>query len=115
MTYTIAIVGRREEIMGFAAVGLRIFPVADSKEARETLFDLKAQLSSDDPEAARCAVIFVMEEFLRELPQEDYDKLAADALPAIIALPGNTGSSGSGNEKIRRIVEKAVGSDIFGN
>ncbi len=115
MTYSIAIIGRREEIMGFAAVGLQIFPIQDAAEARDTLFDLKARLTSDDAEAERFAVIFVMEEFLREIAQEDYDKLAADALPAIIALPGNTGSSGSGNEKIRRIVEKAVGSDIFGN
>ncbi len=117
MKYSIAIVGRREEILGFAAVGLRIFPVKDIGQARDTLIDLKRRVSEDAraEEGEKFAIVFVMEEFIRELTDEEFAKLSAGALPAIISLPGNTGSTGYGNEKIRRIVEKAVGSDIFGN
>ena len=61
------------------------------------------------------AIVFVMEDIIKEMSPEDYAKLSSGALPAIIPLPGSRGSSGFGNEKIRRIVEKAVGSDIFGD
>ncbi len=116
MKYGIAIIGRREEILGFAAVGLTLFPAESADAAREILFDLKRAITDETAaDTKRYAIVFVMEEFVRELTPEDFAKLSAGALPSIISLPGNSGSSGYGNEKIRRIVEKAVGSDIFGN
>jgi vacuolar-type H+-ATPase subunit F/Vma7 len=48
------------------------------------------------------------------MEKEKYKKLTSGALPAIIPIPGHKGSSGFGDEKIKRIVEQAVGSDIFG-
>lgn len=120
MSYSVAIIGSREEIIGFSAVGVKIFPVDSSEEASEVLFRIKKAHSNRDSgtEAQggeNIAIIFVIENLLREIPQSDYAKLTVDALPAIIPLPGCRGSTGFGDEKIRRIVEKAVGSDIFAN
>ncbi len=117
MKFGIAIIGRREEILGFSAVGLTIFPAETGEVAREILFDLKRALTDETHTIGtpKFAIVFVMEEFIRSLTQEELTKLSAGALPSIISLPGNSGSTGYGNEKIRRIVEKAVGSDIFGN
>lgn len=111
MSYHIAIVGSKEETMGFAALGVKAFSAKTGEEAKNVLFSLKKQTAEDE----KYAVILVIEDLIKEISAEDYTKLSSGALPAIIPLPGNRGSSGFGNEKIRRIVEKAVGSDIFGD
>lgn len=112
MKYEIAIVGPREQILGFSAVGVRAVFANTFEEAREHLFALKKAVEKGEE---FIGVLLVLEDFLAELSTEEYEKLSAGALPAIIPLPGISGGMGFGNEKIRRIVEKAVGSDIFGN
>jgi len=111
MNFEIAILGPREQILGFAAVGARAIFADDFESAREKLFATKKAVERGDE---KIGVLLVVEDFLAALSPEDYEKLSAGALPAIIPLPGLSGGSGFGNEKIRRIVEKAVGSDIFG-
>jgi len=107
MNFNIIILGPREQIMGFEAAGVQIEEVTNSEEAKRKLFAIKKG------EMGKIGIVFVLENLLRDISSEDYQKLSADALPAIIPLPDNRGSTGFGNEKIRRIVEKAVGSDIF--
>lgn len=117
MSFSIAIVGPHEEILGFSALGFRTFSVDTAEEAKEVLFDLKKRITNeeDGEETETFGIIFVIEDFIKTIPADEYTKLTSGALPSIISLPGNRGSTGFGNEKIRRIVEKAVGSDIFGN
>jgi V/A-type H+-transporting ATPase subunit F len=112
MKYEIAIIGPREQILGFSAVGVRAIFADDFDAAREKLFATKKAIEKGDE---KIGIVFVLEEYLAALSAEEYQKLSAGALPAIIPLPGISGGTGFGNEKIRRIVEKAVGSDIFGN
>lgn len=116
MCYKMAIIGPHEETFGFSALGVRSFAANTPEKARDILFGIKSDMSEDaSNEAGRYAIVFVMEELLIGISAEDYEKLSTGALPSIISLPGNRGTTGYGNEKIRRIVEKAVGSDIFGN
>lgn len=84
---------------------------------RDTLFRLKNEKQNEEDENSgkKYAIIFILEEFLKEVSEEDYQKLSSGALPAIIPLPSHKGSTGFGESKIRKIVEKAVGSDIFSN
>jgi len=112
MKCSVAIVGLQAEISPFSALGLVSFPVTSVEECRETLFLIKKKQRDG---GAEFGIVFVTEQFLRDISREDYEKLSAGALPAIIPLPSESGNTGFGNEKIRRIVEKAVGSDIFGN
>ena len=109
--FQVAIVGPPEVTAGFAAVGVQALSAETAEQALEQLQTVRANLKNKT--GKQFAVVFVLEDLLKEIPQEDYDKLTKDALPAIIPLPGHAGSSGFGNEKLRRIVEKAVGSDIF--
>lgn len=113
MKYAVAIVGSKEEIMGFGAVGVQTHEVETDAEGGELLLDLKKQAEKGELETP-LAVVFVMERIIKSMDKESYERLSEGALPAFIPLPGSEGSSGFGNEKIRRIVEKAVGSDIFG-
>ena len=115
MNYNIAIVGTKGVTAGFAAIGFCAFNVQTKKEAQTLLFDLKKEKQDpkNDDSPPKYAIIFVLEEYLKEIPGDEYAKLSQGALPAIIPIPSVQGACGFGETKIRRIVEKAVGSDIF--
>ena len=104
--YKIAVIGDRDSIYGFAALGLETFPVSSAEEGNRTLLELAA---------TEYAIVYITEELLAQIP-ETIDKFKEDRLPAIIAIPGVNGNTGQGIANVRRMVEQAVGSDIiFGN
>jgi len=106
-----AIIGSRETILGFKALGLEPVYANDSKEAVESLYRLKKEKT--DGGRNKYAILFIMEDLATDIQPEDYKKLSADPLPAIIPLPSHLGSTGFGVTRLKRIVEKAVGSDIL--
>lgn len=115
--YDIAIVGPKETILGFKALGLVPIPVANAAAAVLKLHQLKAETIKEPngEEHERFAIIFVLEELAKEIPAQDYKKLSSSVLPAIIPIPGPKGTTGLGRIRIAKMVEQAVGSDIFGN
>ncbi len=117
MSYKIAIIGTKMITAGFSALGCDVKNVSNKEEAKNILFELKRAKQDEDNEESpgKYAIIFVLEEFIKDISQDDYKKLSSGALPAIIPIPSHKGATGFGETKIRRIVEKAVGSDIFGN
>jgi V/A-type H+-transporting ATPase subunit F len=108
----VAILGKREEILCFSALGVEVIDIKNIDDAREKLFKAK-KAKLEGSETSHYAIIFVMEDIIAEISDDDMKKLTADALPAIIALPGHKGASGQGDLRIRKIVEKAVGTDIL--
>lgn len=114
-SYKIAIVGTKDQILGFKALGLKAVPVLNSEEAKETLYKLNNEKTGSDENAKKAyAIIFILEDLAMKIPQDDYKKLTKDALPAIIPIPGIKGTTGHGLQRIKKMVEQAVGSDIFG-
>lgn len=115
MSYKIAIVGTKETIAGFMALGFETRNAHTAEEARNVLFELRKarQNPYDDKSPLLYAIIFVFEEFLEALSADDYKKICSGALPAVIPLPSHKGPTGFSEVKIRRIVEKAIGVDIF--
>ena len=112
--YKMAIIGPREIILGFKALGLEPVYVTEPKDAAEILFNLKREKVEVEGESlSKYAILFIMEELAREITPEDYKKLSADPLPAIIPLPSHLGTTGYGLQKLKTIVEKAVGMDIL--
>ena len=65
-------------------------------------------------EAAKsgCAVILVTEDVARLIP-EAISRYSTEPVPAIIPIPGASGSTGLGMANVRANVEKAVGADIL--
>ena len=110
--HKIAIIGPRDEVLGFQALGME--PIAhDTPEGVvEKILALKKEEMNGKK---KYAVLFILEFLIVDISNEDYKKISADVLPAVIAIPGHNGPSGAGEKKIRRIVEKAIGSDIFGS
>lgn len=115
MGYRIAIVGLKDQILGFKALGLKTVSVFDAEEAKKALYELNEEKTGIEENAKKAyAIIFILEELAMKIPQDDYKKLTKDALPAIIPIPGIKGTTGYGLQRIKKMVEQAVGSDIFG-
>ncbi len=101
--YKIGVIGDRDSVYGFAALGLDIFPVKDSAEAASRLHRMAEN---------EYAVIYITEAAATEL-ERDIDRYRASRLPAIILIPGIYGNTGKGMSSVRKSVEQAVGSDII--
>lgn len=101
----IAIVGSRDTIIGFKALGLSIFPVKSAEEAGRTL----RKITTDE-----YATIFITDNFAEDLEEEIHNlEREIELYPSIVIIPSHRGSTGLGMRKIRSLVEKAVGTDLF--
>lgn len=103
--YRIAVLGDRDSIYGFAALGLDTYPVNDTETAAKTL----KKLADSD-----YAVIYITEDLQAKLESE-ISKYKDSRLPAIIPIPGVSGNTGKGILNLKKMVEQAVGSDIIFN
>ena len=101
--YKIAVLGDRDSIYGFAALGLEIFPVQDKEAGARTLRQLADQ---------GYGVIYITEELAAGLEGE-MARYRESLLPAVIPIPGVRGNTGMGIAMVKRSVEQAVGSDII--
>lgn len=101
--YKIAVMGDRDSIYGFAAVGLEPFPITDTDEAAAKLKELVD---------GNYAVIYITEALAAKLDKE-IRHYSVRRLPAIILIPGVSGNTGKGIQAVKRSVEQAVGSDII--
>ena len=104
----IAVIGGRDTVMGFKALGLDTFPAADSAEAGKILRKLTRE-SEDE-----YAIIYLEETFAAQL-QSEIDRFKDVPSPAIILIPGREGSTGLGLQALHAAVERAVGTNILGD
>ncbi len=103
--YKIAVLGDRDSIYGFAALGLETFPVDTAEEGAKEL----RKLAERD-----YAVIYLTEALASQL-SEELDRYRESLLPALIPIPGVHGNTGMGIQMVKKSVEQAVGSDIIFN
>ena len=103
--YKIAVLGDRDSIYGFAALGIDIYPVNNADEAAKTLKKLAE---------GAFAVVYITEALQAQLGSE-IDYYREKPLPAIIPIPGVSGNTGMGMLNVKKSVEQAVGSDIIFN
>lgn len=102
-TGSLAVVGDRDSISAFRAVGMKTVGVRTAEETGEAITRL-AQ--------AGYSVIFITERMAALVP-ELIRKYKARTFPAIIPIPDRFGSNGLGMQGIRDNVKKAVGVNIF--
>ena len=101
--YKIGVVGDKDSVLAFKAIGIDVYPVVESEEARKTIDRLAAN---------NYGVIFVTEQVAKDV-EETIDRYNRVMLPAVILIPSNQGSLNIGLQKIRDNVEKAVGVNIL--
>ena len=101
--HKIGIIGDKDSVLGFMAVGFSVFVADDMISAAAAL-----------RRAARegYAVIFVIESIALKIKNEISEYRSAP-MPAVIVIPGKSGSSGYGMNNIKKSVERAVGADIL--
>lgn len=102
--YKIAVLGSRETVMGFKALGLDVFPVMGGDEAKKVFKQITRAEES-------FAIIYVEENIAQEL-EEEIAKFKDVPSPAVILIPGRNGSLGMGQSALAAAVERAVGSSI---
>ncbi|MDE7244085.1 MAG: V-type ATP synthase subunit F [Oscillospiraceae bacterium] len=100
--YKIAVLGDRDSVMGFKALGLDTFFVEETDEARHTLH----KLARDE-----YAIIYITEQLASMIPA-DIARYKTETTPAVILIPGKTGSLGLGAQALQTAIERAVGADI---
>ncbi len=99
-----AVIGDSESVSAFMAIGAAVYKVSDEYEAADVL----RQISKTD----QYAVILVTENYAAKM-ESLMQKLKEQPYPAVLSIPGATGSNGFGMAGVRRDVEKAVGVDIL--
>lgn len=102
----IGVIGGRETVIGFKALGLEVFPVSNEREAQEVFRNLTRA------EKQEYAIIYLEESYFEALAAE-ISKFNDCPTPAIILIPGRDGSLGLGQSALKAAVERAVGSDIL--
>ncbi len=112
-SYNIAIIGPGAIISGFKALGVTSFDAEKGDLALEILRKIKKDIDENTPDTKKFAVVIIIESIARDIPKEELDKISDGALPAIVELPGLGYSHGAGVVKLKRLAEKAIGSDIL--
>ena len=103
--YKIGVLGDRDSVYGFGALGLEVFPVEEPEAGAKLL----RQLAEEE-----YAVLYVTEALCAQIPDE-LERLRERPLPAVVPIPGIYGNTGMGLQQVKRSVEQAVGSDILAN
>lgn len=101
--YKIAVIGDRDSVLGFKALGLHVVFASEVLEARKALHEL----AKED-----YAVIYITEDLAANM-SADINHYKDDVTPAIILIPSKTGSLGVGLANVNDAVERAVGANIL--
>lgn len=110
----LAVVGMESSILLYRVIGATTFAVSDNNEARDMVEKLAVAHANDEAHTPTYAIIFVEEEFYKNLPADLLTKFAKKPLPAVIPTPSpNAGGKSFSVKRLSSIVERAIGSDIF--
>lgn len=101
--YKIGVVGERDAVIAFLALGMTVKPVEGPEEGMKAV---------DEMAREGYGLIFLTETIAKDI-EETINRYKNEMLPAIILIPGSKGSLGIGLAKIKENVEKAVGVDIL--
>ena len=99
----IGVVGDKDSVLAFKAIGIDVFPVVEADEAR---------IAVDKMAMNGYAVIFITEQVAVTI-EETIERYNKQMLPAVILIPSNQGTLNIGSKRISDSVEKAVGVNIL--
>ena len=103
--YRVAVVGDRDSVLGFMALGYHVEIAPDVSAAADAIERLA--------KSGEAAIIFVTEGYAEQLA-ELINRYKSEPLPAIVTIPSSDGSGkGYGMTMLSHSVERAVGADIL--
>lgn len=101
--YKVAVVGEKDSILGFKAVGVTTYPVTDGEEAASALQKIVRE---------KVAIVCITEA-VAQLILPQIAELNKRQVPAVVLIPNNQGTLGLGMQQIKRNAERAIGADIL--
>lgn len=101
--YKVAVVGDKDSILGFKALGIDVYPVIEKDEARRVVDTLARN---------KYGIIFITEQTASLIP-DTIERYNNQMIPAVILIPSNQGTLNIGMDMINKNVEKAVGTNIL--
>ena len=99
----VGIIGDKDSVMGFLALGIDIFPAYTPEEIKKLIHRLVEN---------EYAIIYITEAASLQAG-ESIAKYKDLELPAIIVIPGIGGSMGLGMNEVRESAKRAIGADIL--
>ena len=105
MPSKIAVIGDKDSVLAFKAVGVEVYDATTAEQAASLIKKLSQE---------QYAVLFVAES-LAELIPDTLAKAKLQTYPAVVPIPTTATPSGFGLQGIKSDVEKAIGVDIIFN
>ena len=113
--FKLAVVGNPSSILLYRAIGVETHAVKDSAEAATKTEELFTANLGDENKTAQYAIVFVEEDFYKNFSEDLLIKMSNKPLPAVVPVPvPRDGGDGFALKRLRKIVERAIGSDIMG-
>ncbi|MBN1233187.1 MAG: V-type ATP synthase subunit F [Candidatus Coatesbacteria bacterium] len=103
--YEMAIIGEIDSILPFRALGLEVYEAESSNEVIKIIKQLFRQKTYK--------VLIVTETYFEEVYPVSSELEKKSFYPSVIFIPSNQGSKQLGLQKIRKIIERAVGVDLL--
>ena len=100
--HKVAIIGDRNSVAAFSALGFDTFEITDGKSAARKLRELSADYG----------IIYITEK-LAQFCEKEIENMKDNITPAVILVPGATGNTGKGMQSLNESVERAVGKNIL--
>ncbi len=101
--YKVAVIGDKDSILGFKALGAVTYPVTGAEEASRALSGIVRE---------KYAVVCITEAVAEKIGPQ-LEELNKKQLPAVVLIPNNQGTMGLGMMQIKKNAEKAIGADIL--
>jgi len=99
----IAMIGDKDSILGFKALGVEIFPVDNKDESAEVLQEVVKQ---------EYKVAFITEQVAPN-PEELANIIGNRTFPVVTLIPSNRGSSGIAIQRLKMLARRAAGAEIL--
>ncbi len=100
--HKVAVIGEKESVIGFAALGLDVFEIDDATGAEKKIKELLK---------LEYGIIYLTEKVAQNLDERlEYYQANNTAL---VPIPGSDKSAKIGLENVRKSIERAVGSNIL--
>lgn len=107
----LAIIGDRDTIMGFRALGLSTHAFASIEGLDETVVRSRLKDLLDE----KPKIVFVTELFHQRFGTLLLRLRGQALLPLFVPVPSNRGSLGLGLRKMEKLVERAIGAKLLGD
>ncbi len=101
--HKIGVIGDKDSVLGFKALGLDVFTPENAIDVRRTIEKLAME---------EYGIIFITEQMSMKA-LETISRYDGEPSPAIIMIPSNQGTLNIGMNRIDQNVEKALGSNIL--